>query len=769
MKRIRGQLKWRKTYAQIWTYLVIAGVGVLVISTVFLYTLSSRTILRNIGMHTESQLSQRAESLSFAMNWIVEYAQRSSQNPAVRAYALQPQSTPFEDYNFWNLLVGMKDTNPYIDSIYVINGYSGKVIDTRLGVSDTEAFYDRETLRLLKQGRAENVPFMTPRLVPTSVSFSPQERLLTIVIPFEIEKSATAFVANISSDALLQLNPRPPAPSGSDTFVLDRDNRIVAGTRATDFLKPFSELDYSFSLAGKQGWFEYSSAADKLLVAHSDVVLKGFTPWKIIDLLPERRVLGDIRYLQTFTLLFFVCLLAVTLWMIRKLSQKIYTPIQELIMDVTAGLETPPDAGAVGTNELRMLSSVFSEQHRQIGDYSRNRKYLAKEAYLRSLLESASAPDVEQVQRNFREHELHLATDNIGIALLRIDHYAAFTLRYPERDRRLLRFAMGNIAKEHLQPLLHVEAVDMGGDHIALLFNPEQDTVPDSIKEAVAQCQQLIRQYLAIDTTAVVGPVVENYRELHDGCKEAYELSNERFQSGWGRTIAAAETNRPAYTKVPYPKGKERLLIQGLKKGDAYQTLEELESFRRQLEGNTHSEAKLAIAMLLLGIGEALHSLPLPSFRTAQWSLSPIQSRIEQLETSEAVFGWLRELLSLLCTDVASLHKPSRGRSLIDEMRQLVEEQLCDQNLSTKTIADQLGLSVNYVRNLFKTETGQSLMDGINDRRLARVVELMGATSLSIDDIVLRCGFASTVSFYPIFKKKYGVTPAKFRKDMATG
>lgn len=765
-KRLWGKLKWRKTYAQIWTYLVIAGVGALVISTVFLYILSSRTILRNIGLHTESQLSQRAESLSFAMNWIVDYAQRSSQSPAVRAYALQPQSTPFEDYNFWNLLVGMKDTNPYIDSIYVINGYSGKVIDTRLGVSDTDAFYDREMLRLLKRGRAEDVPFMAPRLVPSSNSLSSQERLLTIVIPFELEKSATAFVVNVSSDALLQLNPRPSAPSGSDTYVLDRNGRIVASTRVADFLRPFSELNYSFSLAGKQGWFEYRAAADKLLVAHADVALKGFTPWKIIDLMPERRLLGDIRYLQSFTLLFFVCLLAATLWTIWKLSNKIYTPIQELIMDVTAGREAP-DSGA-GSNELLYLSSVFSEQHRRIGDYSRNQKFLAKEAYLRSLLESAAVPGIEQVQLQFREHELRLAPDNVGIALLRIDHYHAFTLRYPERDRRLLRFAMGNIAKEHLQPLLHVEAVDMGGDHIALLFNPEQDTVPDSCKVAVAQCQELIRQYLAIETTAVVGPVAENYRELHDGCKEAYELSNERFQSGWGQLFAAAETNRPAYTKLPYPKGKERLLIQGLKKGDAAQALEELEAFRKLLQGNTHSEAKLAIAMLLLGIGEALHPLPLQSFRTAQWSLSPIQSRIEQLETSGAVFDWLRELLLRLCEDVAALHKPSRSTSLIEEMRQLVEEQLLDQNLSTKTIADQLGLSVNYVRNLFKTETGQSLMDCINDRRLDRAVELMGATALSIDDIVMRCGFASTVSFYPLFKKKFGVTPAKFRKDMAT-
>jgi AraC-like DNA-binding protein len=50
----------------------------------------------------------------------------------------------------------------------------------------------------------------------------------------------------------------------------------------------------------------------------------------------------------------------------------------------------------------------------------------------------------------------------------------------------------------------------------------------------------------------------------------------------------------------------------------------------------------------------------------------------------------------------------SKNATLIEQVGQLMEANLTDTNLSSKLLADGLGLSVNYLRNLYKSETNLS-------------------------------------------------------------
>ena len=55
-------------------------------------------------------------------------------------------------------------------------------------------------------------------------------------------------------------------------------------------------------------------------------------------------------------------------------------------------------------------------------------------------------------------------------------------------------------------------------------------------------------------------------------------------------------------------------------------------------------------------------------------------------------------------------------------------------------------------------------MDYITEKRLKKVTAMMQVTNLPIDDIAVQSGFTSPISFYAIFKKRYGMTPTVYRK-----
>ena len=86
-------------------------------------------------------------------------------------------------------------------------------------------------------------------------------------------------------------------------------------------------------------------------------------------------------------------------------------------------------------------------------------------------------------------------------------------------------------------------------------------------------------------------------------------------------------------------------------------------------------------------------------------------------------------------------------------------------SLSVQDLADNIYLSKKQTSRIIKKEYGCSFPELVNQKRLAAAAMLLKNTTLSINDIILEMNFATENYFYKIFKKKFGVTPLKYRKQ----
>ncbi len=86
-------------------------------------------------------------------------------------------------------------------------------------------------------------------------------------------------------------------------------------------------------------------------------------------------------------------------------------------------------------------------------------------------------------------------------------------------------------------------------------------------------------------------------------------------------------------------------------------------------------------------------------------------------------------------------------------------EHLRDKNLSAKFIADEIGLSLGYTRNLFKTIEGVALNEYIGMKRIDEAKDLLSTTKQSINAIRESLGFSNTAYFCTYFKKQTGKSP----------
>ena len=84
--------------------------------------------------------------------------------------------------------------------------------------------------------------------------------------------------------------------------------------------------------------------------------------------------------------------------------------------------------------------------------------------------------------------------------------------------------------------------------------------------------------------------------------------------------------------------------------------------------------------------------------------------------------------------------------------------------LSTADVARAVGFSPNYLSRKFHQATGIGLHEYLVFVRLHHAAQELVSTPDTITTIALRCGFSDSNYFKDSFKRKYGVTPRRYRK-----
>lgn len=104
------------------------------------------------------------------------------------------------------------------------------------------------------------------------------------------------------------------------------------------------------------------------------------------------------------------------------------------------------------------------------------------------------------------------------------------------------------------------------------------------------------------------------------------------------------------------------------------------------------------------------------------------------------------------------------------QIQRLIEEEKIynRKNLTQPYLADIMKTNVHYLSTFFAQYYKTTYSDYFNELRVREACKLIlddEQRKLSIDQVSDMVGFASRSTFYPVFKKFTGITPAVFQKD----
>ena len=156
----------------------------------------------------------------------------------------------------------------------------------------------------------------------------------------------------------------------------------------------------------------------------------------------------------------------------------------------------------------------------------------------------------------------------------------------------------------------------------------------------------------------------------------------------------------------------------------------------------------------------AVRNGDVPPFHIDKLS-SSYAHKIEATTSTNAGTALMKEMVRKYCLLVKN-HSMKGYSLLVRKVLTQIDYDLTA-DLGLKNLATQLNVNPSYLSTLFKKETGSTLTEYVNHKRIEYAIFLLNSTSLQIQMIAQYSGIPDVNYFTKTFKKIIGITPKEYR------
>ena len=104
-------------------------------------------------------------------------------------------------------------------------------------------------------------------------------------------------------------------------------------------------------------------------------------------------------------------------------------------------------------------------------------------------------------------------------------------------------------------------------------------------------------------------------------------------------------------------------------------------------------------------------------------------------------------------------------QTFVTKAIEYVRDNYGDQELTIDKICGLLGVSAAYFSTTFKKETGKTFINYLTDYRMEQAVQRLIEKDDKTYVIAAQVGYADPAYFSYVFKKKFGVSPTRYRSE----
>ena len=303
-------------------------------------------------------------------------------------------------------------------------------------------------------------------------------------------------------------------------------------------------------------------------------------------------------------------------------------------------------------------------------------------------------------------------------------------------------------------------------NYIVLLLQPEKLLHEETIVKMLAGAGELFQKALKKNLGRTVsilggerpGTLSQLLQEFIGICDRMIWLSGEELvQEGLQKEALAKET-LPEHKKQELMQMLWRLeyYLEGMEEENSLNVLRQLQTELQSVK-SMHDlfalEAYCTISSRLIGWIKRLELHEELAFRVGTLNLYNVSMHANWQDA----FGYLRHVAeSIFSLKNQSVEKQTED--VVNQVKKYIVEHL-DGDTSLYNLAEQVHFSQEYLLRIFKKKEGITILQYINDLKLAAAKQLLTDSELQVREIADRLGFASQGYFGRFFRNKTGLTP----------
>lgn len=369
----------------------------------------------------------------------------------------------------------------------------------------------------------------------------------------------------------------------------------------------------------------------------------------------------------------------------------------------------------------------------------------------------------EQIHEKLREYDIDiLGARKWFAALIHVEQEEQGEGRVLSEYRELIPISVKKLVEDNLKDCCRftifnsaagialIVAVDEGGTQTGFI-----DRLGDICKES--------KRILEVTITIGVGHSFTSLEETGKSYQSAEDALGYRAIVGTGNTIYINDVEPVSGGKLQLDGKDEAELVAAIKFGPR----DHIRQVIKELVGRME-DAKVHVRqyqLYMLSIVNCITQL------MQQYDLNPgdmfnvreqytdILSAIQRREEFE---DWILQVAYRM-NESMDRERDNTTRKVILEAKQYIQDNYQNPDLSVEMLCRQLHMSPAYFSTLFKKETGQTYIAYLTEVRLDKAVELLNETDDKTYIIAQKVGYQEQNYFSYVFKKRFGVSPTKFR------
>ena len=302
-------------------------------------------------------------------------------------------------------------------------------------------------------------------------------------------------------------------------------------------------------------------------------------------------------------------------------------------------------------------------------------------------------------------------------------------------------------------------------DMIVVIGNFDKKENILSFIKGINEVCKIYERIMGLTISAGIGYAYDDPLEIRFSYRSAQSALDYRFILGTGKSIYIDDVEPDNSVQLQFDEQEERSMLNAIKISSEEEITEIIDKLFKKIEElllpfNKYRIYLMEIMTSLLKLIQA-YNLDIDEIFGENFNC---YSYLDSFDSIHEVKKWFISK-AIRVNIFIKKERINSSMVLVEKAKQYVKENYNDYDISVEKLCSQLHVSPTYFSTIFKRETEMNFVNFLTTVRLEQAVKLLNTTDDKTYMITEKVGYPEANYFSYVFKRKFGVSPSKYRKN----